>query len=117
MRSNHPNQGPRRFLRKGIITLLIAVAIAVPIRQCLALPITVATDAVSPELRKGNFALVYRLASNFEVGDVLAYKQEGKIFVGRFVSSEEGQVLVSRFEQEKTVAQDSVIGKIVISTR
>ena len=76
-----------RILKKLALTVVIVTATALPVRQCIALPVRVPTDNVAPELPKGCRALVYRLASHFQPGDIVAYQSESQLMAARFVSA------------------------------
>lgn len=105
------------LLRKSARNLLIALVIALPIRQGVAMPVRVTTDSVAPELPKGSRALVSRLASDFRPGDIIAYKADSKVLVARFDSAISDVFHVSRNHDAWTIARSSVVGKVVASTR
>ena len=103
--------------RKLAIHLLIATAAAVPVRQCLATPVHVTTDAVSPELPNGSWALVYRLASEFQPGDVIAYQADSKLWVARYKSGTSSVIQLTRNNEQFEVPRNTAIGKVVLASR
>ena len=106
-----------RFLKKLALTVLIATAIALPVRQCIATPFRVPTDNVAPELPKGCRALVYRLASQFQQGDIIAYQSESQVMAARFVSAAGDSVNVARNNESSTIPKGTIIGRVVLATR
>ena|SRR3954471_24816324 len=106
-----------RILKKLALTVLIVTAIALPVRQCIALPVRVPTDNVAPELPKGCRALVYRLASHFQPGDIVAYQSESQLMAARFVSATGDSVNVARNNESSTIPRGSIVGRIVLVTR
>ena len=103
--------------RKFGISVLIAIAIIVPVRACLAMPVRVLTDALAPELPKGSWALVYRLGPEFKPGDIVAYDADSTIYVARYQSATADALRVSRRGQELEIPRNSLIGKVVLATR
>ena len=104
-------------LKKLTIHLLIATAIAVPVRQCLATPVHVTTDAVAPELPNGSWALVYRLTSEFQPGDVVAYQVGSKLWVARYKSGTPSVIQLTRNNEQLEVPRNTAIGKVVLASR
>jgi signal peptidase I len=112
----HPRPLFRR-LRKLAIGLLIAVAIALPVRACLLTPYRIAGNSVAPEVRKGSLILVYRLASDFQSGDLVVYRNGDNDFVGRCESATAAALQVSRNDQRAEVPRDAIIGRVILNTR
>ncbi len=78
------------------------------------------TDAVSPEIPRGSYMLVYKLARTFGPGDIIAYRRDGKVIVGRVVEAgpRDGAVRVQRRQTSpESVAAANIIGKVVFNTR
>ena len=105
------------FARKLAIKVLIAIAIAVPIRQVVAMPVRVGSDNVAPELHQGDRALIYRLSSTFRRGDIVAYRKGDKSFVARFDSADAAGFHVNRNDESLVIPKENVIGKVIASTR
>ena len=99
------------------IQILIAVAIAVPVRASVITSFRIAGDSVTPELPNGSRVLVYRLASDFQAGDIVAYSSESKTFVGRFAATTPDGFRLARNREDVTVPRNHVIGKVVVTTR
>lgn len=84
---------------------------------------TVRGTSMEPALSDGDLALIYRLQDGYAVGEVVAYKVDGKIYFGRIMAvsgdkvniSDEGGLAVnnaSRYEPdiyEKTYKEGSVV--------
>ena len=78
------------------------------------------TDAVSPEIPRGSWMLVYKLACTFGPGDIIVHRREGKFIVGRVVEAgpRDGVVRVQRRQASpESVAAANIIGKVVFNTR
>ncbi|MEY4484785.1 MAG: hypothetical protein RL693_2237 [Verrucomicrobiota bacterium] len=99
------------------IKILIGVAIAVPVKASVITSFRVTGESVSAELSKGSHVLVYRLASDFQAGDIILYSPESKPFAGRFAAVTSDGFRLTRNREDVTVARDHVIGKVVIAKR
>ena len=100
--------------------LALVVVIAWVLRAFVIGSYRAETDAVSPEIPRGSWMLVYKLARTFEPGDILAYWHEGKVLVGRVAEVEprDGVVRVQRRQAApESLAAANIIGKVVFNTR
>jgi signal peptidase I len=117
MNTSNLKQTIIRKAKKFAIKCIIAVVIAVPIRQCIAVPVRVPTGAVAPEVPPGSLALVYRLASDFKPGDIIVYRADAKFMVARCEAASSVSLHVSRYDQQLDVPRNAIVGKVVLSTR
>jgi hypothetical protein len=95
----------------------IAVIIAIPIRQCVAMPFHVKTAAVAPEVPQGSWALVNRLAMQFKPGDIIAYHDEGRVMLARVTAERGGLLSVTRDGKALDIDLDRIVGRVVLATR
>ena len=117
-------KGPvRTYLKKLKRGLPIAVAaclvLAVSIRWAIAEPFYVPGKGAEPLIPQGSRVLVYKLASVFRAGDVVAFRDlEGEILLAIVKTDQEGVLTVSRNgEADREVSHARVIGRVVANTR
>jgi Signal peptidase, peptidase S26 len=119
-------KGPvRTYLKKWKRGLPIAVAVSLvlyfSIRWAVAEPFYVPGNGAEPSIPQGSRVLVYKLASAFRAGDVVAFRNlEGEILLGIVKTDQEGGgvLTVSRNgEADREVPQARVIGRVVANTR
>ncbi|MCX6910053.1 MAG: protein kinase, partial [Verrucomicrobia bacterium] len=73
-----------------------------------------ATDAAAPEIPRGSRFFVWKLSHNFAPGDLIAYRQEGQVNVGRVVRGEDGSLIVNRNgKADAAVPHADIVGKVV----
>jgi signal peptidase I len=108
------------FIRRAkrlALWALLAVAIVVPVRAYVITPYRVPGDSVAPEIKSGSLVLVYRLASDFQSGDILAYRHGENTYLGRCESVAPTSLQVSRKDEHVAIPRDLVIGRVVLTTR
>ena len=113
----------RSYLKKWKTALPIAVAVCLvlnfSIRWAIAEPFYVPGKAVEPSIPQGSRILVYKLASVFRAGDVIAFRDlEGEILLAIVKTDQGGVLTVSRNgEADREVPHARVIGRVVANTR
>jgi hypothetical protein len=115
----------RTYLKKQKRRLPITLAVVFILVLLLELTVIrvfrAATDAVAPNIPLGSRMLVYKLASAFRPGDVVAFRSaEGKTRLGvvQTVDDGDGSLKVMRNgEPEQIVGRGKVIGRVVANTR
>jgi|SRR5688572_11443414 len=116
-------KGPvRTYLKKMKRGLPIALAVCLvlnfSIRWAVAEPFYVPGTATEPSIPHGSRVLVYKLASEFRAGDVVAFRDEGVILLAIVKTVQGGVLTVSRNgEADREVAHARVIGRVVANTR
>ena len=98
---------------------MACLVLVVSIRWAIAEPFYVPGRGAEPLIPQGSRVLVYKLASVFRAGDVVAFRNlESEILLG-IVKTEQGGVLtVSRNgEGDREVPHGQVIGRVVANTR
>ncbi len=116
------NTSPRqnlfvRYFKRIALWAVIATAIVVPVRAYVITPYRIMGNSVEPELKTGSLALVYRLTSDFQPGDIVAYRNGQNTFVGRCESTTPENVKVSRRDEQAVISRQAIIGRVVLSTR
>ena len=107
-------QSRKRQLRILCIDLPILIVIFLLIRAFFVQAYWAATDAASPEVPRGSRFLVWKLANNFAPGDLIAYRHDGLVNVGRVVSGEGTNVVVGRNgEADASVPHADILGKVI----
>lgn len=116
-------KGPvRAYLSNWKRALPIAVAVCLvlnfSIRWAIAEPFYVPGKGVEPSIPQGSRVLVYKLASVFRAGDVVAFRNEREILVA-VVKTDQGGVLTVSIngEADREVPHARVIGRVVANTR
>jgi hypothetical protein len=107
--------------RRLPITLAVTVIVVVLLELTLVRVFRAATDAVAPDIPRGSRMLVYKLASTFRPGDVVAFRSaEGltKLGIVQSVNDKDSSLTVMRNkEPEEIVERGKVIGRVVANTR
>jgi hypothetical protein len=99
---------------KAWISVLLAFAIAIPLKIFVLGSYVIAGSSVEPELTAGSRILVWKPARTFATGDIIAYDHEGKTFVARVVSAADSAVTVNRNGQpDEAVPRSRVNGKVI----
>ena len=117
-------KGPlRTYLKKWKRSLLIAAAaclgLAFSVQWAIAQPFYVPGKGAEPLIPQGSRILVYKLASAFRAGDVVAFRNpDGVALLGIVKTDHEGLLTVSRnHEADREVPHTQVIGRVVANTR
>ncbi len=107
-------------LRRGVALAVAAgLVLVVSIRWAIAEPFYVPGRGAEPLVPQGSRVLVYKLASVFRAGDVVAFRNfGGEILLGIVKTEQGGLLTVSRNgEADREVPQARVIGRVVANTR
>lgn len=109
----------KRFVRQTVLTLGVALVCAFGIKAAVAESFVVQTDAVAPEVPKGARLIVYKLASEYRVGDIVLYKSNGKNYVGRVANIlPNDQLTIERNDEpDAKLAASELVGRCVLNTR
>ena len=111
------------YLKKCKRGLSIAAAVCLvlvfSIRWAVAEPFYVPGKGAEPSIPQGSRVLVYKLASVFRAGDVVAFRSLDGVTLLGIVKTDQGGVLtVSRNrEADREVPRAWVIGRVVANTR
>ena len=109
-------QSPR--VRRLARQLIIAAAIAIPIRAFAVAPYRAAGASVAPEVPAGSHVLAWRIAPTFIPGDIAVYREGDHAFLGRVTSIGTDGIVIARNNQpEQAVPRDSIIGRVILTTR
>jgi uncharacterized protein (TIGR03435 family) len=104
----------RRLKKFFLVQLLVVFVIAMGIRAFFLQPFEAATDAAAPEIPRGSRFLVWKLAHRFAPGDLIAYRHEGWVSVGRVAGGEVGAVSVRRNGEADTIVPPrDILGKVI----
>jgi serine/threonine protein kinase/signal peptidase I len=104
----------RRLRKFFLIELPSAIVIALVIRTFLLQTFSVAGDGAAPEIPHGSSVAVWKLTRNFAPGDIIAYRHEGRVNVGRVVRGEGGDFFVkNNGEAVAAVPRADIIGKVI----
>ena len=104
----------RRFTRQ----MVIAVAIALPLRAFALIPYRAAGSSLAPEIPNGAHFIAWRIAPQFTAGDVAVYREGDHSFLGRVTSADENGIVIARNnEPERTIPLDAIIGRVIVTTR
>ena len=110
----------RRFRAAGW-SLAAALVLTIGVRTAVAQVYVVPTASIEPEIPQDSRVLVYKLASRFEPGQIVAYRHHsGMAWLGRveYFDPATGSVTISCNGAGPTVVRgDAVIGRVVLGTR
>jgi serine/threonine-protein kinase len=115
---------PQGFLRKALdrrltksffVFLAASLLVIAPVVRTFVLDMLVATtDAAAPEIPHGSRFLVWKLSHHFTPGDLVAYRYQGQVNLGRVARAETGNLLVRRsHEPDADVPRAAVMGKVI----
>jgi tRNA A-37 threonylcarbamoyl transferase component Bud32 len=103
-----------RLKRLLLVDVPIALVVALIIRTFFLQPFVAATDAAAPEIPRGSRFFVWRLAHEFRPGDLIAYRHDQKVSVGRVVRSDDATVSVNRNrEADAVVPRADILGRVI----
>jgi hypothetical protein len=98
--------------------IALAIAIAVPLRAFVLAPYRAAGASVAPEVPAGSHIIVWQLAPKFSPGDIAAYRDGGRVFLGRVATVGTDSLTVDRAQESGIpVSRKAVIGRVILSTR
>jgi uncharacterized protein (TIGR03435 family) len=104
----------RRFRRLLRVELPVVLIIAVVIRAFFLQAFRTATDAAAPEIPRGSGFLVWKLTHTFLPGDLIAYRLEAWVSLGRVVRNDQDVIWVNRNgKADVAVPRDRILGKVV----
>jgi tRNA A-37 threonylcarbamoyl transferase component Bud32 len=103
-----------RSWRKGAIQLVIAVAFALAIKVWVLGNYRVNGNALAPEIPGGSYVLAWKPASTFRPGDLIVYRDKGRILGGRVERSDAAGLVVNRNGvTAERIARKTVCGRII----
>jgi tRNA A-37 threonylcarbamoyl transferase component Bud32 len=96
------------------VRFLAVIVIVLVVRAFLLQPFRAETDAAAPEIPRGSHFLVWKPTHHFTPGDLIAYRHEGWVSVGRVVRNEGGVLSVNRNgEADAVVSREAILGKVI----
>lgn len=115
-----PRSWHRRLKRTGI-GLAAAVLLTIGVRTTVAEMFVVPVASMEPEIPQDGRVLVYKLAGDFQPGQIIAYRHTtGAAWLGRVDAFDPatGELTINRNGTGQIMIDDSaVIGRVVLSTR
>jgi tRNA A-37 threonylcarbamoyl transferase component Bud32 len=117
-KGGRPHPAMRTWWHKTIVSVLLALAIALPLHLFLLEVFVLEGDSASPELPKGSRVLVWKQPRSFSTGDMIIYRDGGLALAGRVVKGSGAELIVQRNKSsDNTVPKARVIGKVILQTR
>jgi len=112
----------KRRVKRTLIGIGVCVLILMGVRSTLAEAFLVAGSGVAPILPTGSRCLVYKLASNFSAGDIIAFHPAEKPGIAELaiVQSQDGQghlVVTRNGRAPFTINRSSIVGRVFLNTR
>jgi hypothetical protein len=105
-------------LRRYARHFLIFCAIALPVRVFALAPYRAVGDSLVPEIPKGSRVIAWRLAPQFEPGDIATYREGDHVFLGRVVRVGDDTITMTRADRvERVIARAAVTGRVILNTR
>lgn len=110
-----------RRLRSACWALAAALVVTIGVRTAVAQVYVVPTASIEPEIPQDSRVLVFKLASRFEPGQIVAYRHTtGVTWLGRIesVDAATGDLTIGRNGTRPIIIRDDVvIGRVVLGTR
>ena len=106
--------------RRWGVRLAVAGVVLFSLRWAVAEVFYIPSTSLAPILPQGSRCLVYKLASRYQAGDVVVYRDGANHYVGSVVAVDPagGALRVHRnIGPEITVPLDDVVGRVVLNTR
>lgn len=109
----------KKLKRRLPIAVGVCLVLGLSIRWAVAQPFYVAGKGAEPSIPQGSRILVYKLASVFRAGDIVAFRNlEGQTLLAVVKTDKGGVLTVSRNGQsDREVPHAWVIGRVVANTR
>ncbi len=100
--------------KRWSVRIAIGFVLAVILRTFFVQAFRAATDAAAPEIPRGSRFLVWKLGHEFQPGDLIAYRRDGYVSVGRVVRSAGDGCWVNRNRQaDAPVSRGEILGKVI----
>lgn len=122
--SNNTLETPRRWhrrLRRAGIGLVAAMVLTVGVRTAVAEVFVVPVASIEPEIPQNARVLVYKLTSDYQPGQIIAYRHtSGAAWLGRVDAFDpaSGELTINRNGTGPVIIdEDTVIGRVVLGTR
>ena len=116
-----PRKSLQRSIKRTLWALVIALVSAVVVWGLLLKTVRMQTKALSPEIPRHSRVVLYRRASSFEPGDIVAYRHDdGRAMLARVLEIDKAtrKIKVDRNDSDpKTVALSDVIGRAIWHTK
>ncbi len=107
----------KKGVRKSLITIAVAIVVALAIKAVAFEAFRVTTDVASPLIPKGCRVIVNKLTNNFETNDVVIYRSDKHARVGiiKTIDTDRDGIIVARKNQEDVfVSKEKVVGKAFV---
>ena len=100
--------------KRWLATVLIAFAIAMPLKLWVLEAYVIPVKSMEPELPAGSRVLVWKITREFAPGDIVAHKHGDRVWVSRVVRGEKDDLVLQRNQwPEEKLPRTDVIGKVV----
>lgn len=112
----------KRRAKRTLIGIGVCVLILLGVRSTLAEAFKVAGNGVAPLVPTGSRCLVYKLASNFSAGDIIAFHPAEKPQISELAivqsQDEQGNLVVKRNGRAPfSVNRSAIVGRVFLNTR
>lgn len=112
------NGDHRRTFKQLLACAMIGLSLAVPLRLAVAAPYRTSDNSLAPEIPKGTYVLVYKLARDFQPGDFVVYRApEGDVaakIAGVDRAAESLHVTRLNGSADEVISSDQLIGRILL---
>ncbi len=107
--------------RKSLFwSICVALLVGFVLRQWVVEVNYAVTDAVRPEVPRGAYVFVFKLAQVFSPGDIIVYRRDNVHILARVAASNpDGSVLMVQRDNRRpqSVRLSEVVGKVIFNTR
>jgi hypothetical protein len=110
----------KKKARRLPVTLAIVLVLAFAVRWRVAEAFYAAGNSAAPAVPRGSRVLVYKLATNFNPGDVVVFRSDsGNAYLGTVKREQpDGSLLLSRNGWADQIApRNRIIGRVFLNTR
>jgi hypothetical protein len=112
----------KKQARKLPLRVGICVLLGLGVRYAVAQPFYVSGYGEAPMIPRGSHVLVYKLARNFQAGDIVVYRNSvGEFLLGTIKEPSASGWMISKYSgkvcEVHDVAAERIVGRVVLNTR
>ena len=118
-----PKKSTKKWIYEIAGSVFIALILAFALRTFVLESFRATTDAVETDVPKGSYVLVYKLAGNYDLGDIIVYRSGDVANLGRVAMSvplQEFVIIEHRVGDSNAATKvpfADIVGKVILNTR
>ena len=115
IKSHWPQRFKRRLIKMLYRDIPIVLVLILIIRTFFLQPVFITTNETVPDFPTDSVVWIWKLASHFEPGDLVAWRLDKQIELGRIARCEKNKliVVISKGRYSLPIRREMVVGKVV----